>query len=294
MWPLQCLESRRGHYYSYLLPRGEFAGHTAMADQVPARSFPGPYGGKGPLILSVAWTEASVALILILMRTYTNAFLVKSFKWDYFWAMVTLVGGPLSSKTSRDYLWMQILGMIALASLTVSVAFGLGNHIYLLKQQQVVKSIEWSWIGQSLMIQSIGCGKYAVIAFILRIQDRTESRKRTYVTYFLYFIGFSNFVINIAEVVMIMTSCSPTAKFWNSALPGSCNDIGRTDHVGYFQGCMSHTCFETSCSALTELIAWAATSDVVLAVVPVYVFWDLRISTKLKVGLCLLMAGGVL
>ena len=136
---------------------------------------------------------------------------------------------------------VQILGMIAMAMLTVSVASGLGNHIYLLKPQQIVKSIEWSWIGQSLLIQSIGCGKYAIIAFILRIQDRTESKKRIYVTYFLYFIGFSNFAINITEVAMIMTSCSPTAKFWNSELPGSCNNIGRTNHVGYFQGCEPHT-----------------------------------------------------
>ena len=138
---------------------------------------------------------------------------------------------------------VQILGMVALAMLTVSVASGLGNHIYLLNPQQKAKAIEWSWIGQSLLIQSIGCGKYAIIAFILRIQDRTESKKRTYVTYFLYFIGFSNFAINITEVAMIMTSCSPTAKFWKTELPGSCDNISRTDHVGYFQGCMIHTPF---------------------------------------------------
>ena len=215
-----------------------------MADQDLARPPPGPYGGKGPLILSIAWTEASIALILMLMRTYTNAFLVKAFKWDYFWAMVSLVGSLLSPISSKEYSMVQILGTIALAMLTASVAFGLGNHIFLLKPQQVVKSIEWSWIGQSLVIESIGCGKFAIIAFILRIQDRTESKKRTYVTHFLYFIGFSNLVINTTEVIMIMTSCSPTAKFWNSALPGSCNNIGRTDRVGYFQGCMSHTLFE--------------------------------------------------
>lgn len=133
--------------------------------------------------------------------------------------------------------------MIAQASLTVSVTSGLGNHIVLLKPPQIVKAIEWSWIGQCLLIQSIGFGKYAVIAFILRIQDRVQSRKTTVVTYFLYFIGVSNFVINITEMSLILTSCSPTAKFWNSALPGSCTHIGRTDHGGYFQGCMKRTFF---------------------------------------------------
>lgn len=184
--------------------------------------------------------------------------------------------------------------MIAQASLTVSVTSGLGNQIFLLKPTQIVNSIEWSWIGQSLLIQSIGCGKYAVIAFILRFQDRAQSRKTTFLTYFLYFIDVSNFVLNITEMAMILTSCSPTAKFWNSALPGSCNHIGRTDHVGYLQGCMKHNPSMTKYVALTVLTAWAAASDVVLAVIPVFVFWNSKISIKLKIGLYLLMAGGPL
>ena len=76
-----------------------------MADQVQAHLPPGPYGGKGPLILAVAWTEASIALILILMRTYTNAFLVKSFKWDYFWGIIALVGSLLGLTCLEDTQW---------------------------------------------------------------------------------------------------------------------------------------------------------------------------------------------
>ncbi len=50
-----------------------------------------PYGGRGSLILGVTWAEAAVAIVLMVMRTYTNAFILKLFKWDYFWAMVTVV-----------------------------------------------------------------------------------------------------------------------------------------------------------------------------------------------------------
>ena len=50
-----------------------------------------PYGGKGPTIMAATWTQASVALTLMLLRTYTNAFIVKSFRWDYAWAMLTFV-----------------------------------------------------------------------------------------------------------------------------------------------------------------------------------------------------------
>lgn len=65
-----------------------------MADQSSTSPLQSSYGGRGPLIISVSWTQASLALLLMLLRTYTNAFIVKSFKWDYFWAMASLVRIP--------------------------------------------------------------------------------------------------------------------------------------------------------------------------------------------------------
>jgi len=45
---------------------------------------------------------------------------------------------------------------------------------------------------------------------------------------------------------------------------------------------------------VTLSIAWVATSDVLLAGYPILVFWNLKISTRVKAGLCLLMAGSLL
>lgn len=61
--------------------------------ELPAHPLANPYGGHGPIIMGVTWGEASLALVVMLLRTYTNAFIVKSFRWDYFWAMLTLVCG---------------------------------------------------------------------------------------------------------------------------------------------------------------------------------------------------------
>lgn len=41
------------------------------------------------------------------------------------------------------------------------------------------------------------------------------------------------------------------------------------------------------------LAGWAALSDIILAIYPVIVFWNLKISLRIKAGLCLLMAGGL-
>ena len=35
-------------------------------------------------------------------------------------------------------------------------------------------------------------------------------------------------------------------------------------------------------------------SDVILAIYPVLFFWNLKISKKIKIGLCFLMAGGLI
>ncbi|KAL9131001.1 MAG: hypothetical protein Q9217_000943 [Psora testacea] len=158
--------------------------------------------------------------------------------------------------------------------LTVSCVWGLGNHIDLLYGSQLVKTLEWSWFGQIVAVQAIGFGKIAVIAFLLRIQDRAQSRKNTILVWFLYFIGFSNVVINLDQMILILLQCSPVPKLWNPAIPGTCNHIQRTNNVAYFQG------------------SWAALSDVLLAIYPIFVFWSLKISNKIKIGLCLLMAGG--
>ncbi|MDI1487978.1 MAG: hypothetical protein OHK93_007252 [Ramalina farinacea] len=218
-----------------------------------------PYGGRGPLVLGVTWAEASLALVLMAMRTYTNASIVRSFQWDYFWAMLTLV-----------------VGLVTQAMITVSVLSGLGNHIDLLFGPQLVKANLWSWIGQIVAVQAIGFGKIAVIAFLLRIQNRAHSMKNTILVWILYFIGFSNVVINIDQMILILLQCDPVPKLWNQELPGTCHHIQRTNNVAYFQG------------------TWAALSDILLAVYPVVFFWSLKISNKIKIGLCLLMAGGLI
>ena len=122
------------------------------------------------------------------------------------------------------------------AIITVAVNSGLGNHMSLLHDSQIVNSQMWSWIAQSILIQTVGFGKYAVIAFLLRIQGRAQGKKMIFLTYLLYFIGISNFAINVITMAMIFTSCSPTAKFWNQSLPGTCNNVARLLDTGYLAG----------------------------------------------------------
>jgi len=78
---------------------------------------------------------------------------------------------------------MQVTGLTSQAIITVSVTSGLGNHMSLLDSLQIVKALKYSWIGHMLGIPFNGFGKNAVIAFLLRIQDRAQSKKMTCMTY---------------------------------------------------------------------------------------------------------------
>ena len=60
-------------------------------DSAPQELPKSPYGGRGPLLMGVIWSMSIVAMILMGLRTYTNAVVVKKFGWDYFWAAVTMV-----------------------------------------------------------------------------------------------------------------------------------------------------------------------------------------------------------
>lgn len=66
--------------------------------------------------------------------------------------------------------------------------------------------------------------------------------------------------------------------WWDKSLDGTCNaiDSSTTQVLGTFQG------------------SWMAASDFVLALYPIFIFWDLQMSWKRKAGLCALMGGGII
>ncbi|KXL44959.1 hypothetical protein M433DRAFT_67749, partial [Acidomyces richmondensis BFW] len=176
-------------------------------------------------------------------------------RWDLFWVCVA---------------WLS--AMAAQCCLTVAVRFGIGNHITNLSPLNITKAVKWAWVAQLIAIFAIGFGKNAVIALLLRIQGQTHRRG----AWFLHFIWASNMAINVAQVVLLLYQCEPVAKLWDDNLQGVCDGRTRAEYSGFFQG------------------SWSAASDLVLAIYPITVFWNLKVSWKRKFGLCALMGGGVL
>lgn len=51
--------------------------------------------------------------------------------------------------------------------------------------------------------------------------------------------------------------------------------------------------FNTSLLTEKPYPAWAATTDLALAIYPIFMLWNVQIATRLKAGLCILMGLGV-
>jgi len=162
--------------------------------------------------------------------------------------------------------------MIAQVLLTMAVRSGAGNYIVNLSAEGIIDSVKWVWIGQYVAIFAIGFGKIAVIALLFRIQANRHALR----SIFLHFIWASNTAINITQVALLVHQCDPPAKLWNNGLPGICDERIRAEYSGFFQG------------------SWSAASDLALAIYPITIFWKLSVSWKRKIGLCVLMGGGII
>ena len=82
------------------------------------------------------------------------------------------------------------------------------------------------------IVNGIGFGKLAVVAFLLRIQGRGHARKK----WFLYFMGVSGCVVNMIVTILLLLQCEPLERQWNDRFSGSCPYVLRTTNAGYFAG----------------------------------------------------------
>ncbi|KAG8623949.1 hypothetical protein KVT40_008925 [Elsinoe batatas] len=213
------------------------------------------YGGKGPVLMAVGWTECTLGVIVIGLRLYGASKRAGEIRWDFIW--IALAG---------------IFGLASQATFTVSNWYGMGNHMKNLTYAQIVQSLKWVWISIFIGLVGLTFAKWAIIALLLQVQLPTQVKRRA----FLWSLGVILGVVCIVQFVLSFTQCRPASKLWNPRLPGSCPGPTGALYFGFFQG------------------ASGATIDVVLALYPISIVWNLQASMKMKVGFCLLMAGGII
>lgn len=189
------------------------------------------YGANGPIILGITWATGGLTTVLMIIRAIKAARIEgRSLRWDFIWALLAFVRGPLRSSDSTD--GVQVLGIGGQVLLTCAVLFGIGNHMDDLPAKSLVRGLFFIWQYFVVALWSNFFGKVAWIALFLFIQDTTHPRGRIV----LHGLWILNFVLFANQTVLIFLQCRPTAKLWDDSIPGSCAFSNVTFHVGFLQG----------------------------------------------------------
>ncbi|EZF30147.1 hypothetical protein H109_01242 [Trichophyton interdigitale MR816] len=205
------------------------------------------------MLLSVMWSEFSVAAVILTARILTRTLVISSWGWDDMSMCLSMV-----------------LAIMDTSLLTASVHHGLGKHATSLTEAEYINANKYNWISQGCHVMSTNFGKVSVILFLLRIVVNSRSQR-----VFLYTVMAMLMVINSVCVFTIFGQCTPTSRLWDQDIPGYCWPPHYQRDYAFFQG------------------SFSAFSDGLLAIYPIFVIWKLQMSKRTKTCLGCVLALGI-
>ncbi|KAF2186416.1 hypothetical protein K469DRAFT_573381 [Zopfia rhizophila CBS 207.26] len=207
----------------------------------------------GPTIRDLAWALAAISIVIVAMRFYVRAFIVRCMGWDD-WTMLLAL----------------ILGVINTAFVQISIDYGLGRHITTLDPIDAMNAIKWDYLAQPTAIMSPAVGRISFALLLLNVAGVNKFRR-----WFLYGIMISQFIVNSLTFIFILVQCKPIELLWDKRLTGTCWDLRVQEYFGYFQG------------------SFNSVTDLILAICPALVVWTLNMKLSIRISLICLMGLGV-
>ncbi|KAI0152044.1 hypothetical protein F4776DRAFT_599985 [Hypoxylon sp. NC0597] len=209
----------------------------------------------GPAVLGVAWTFAGISILIVALRFYVRLGIVKKLTLDDYVIILTLIFS---------------LGNSVL--LTISTSWGLGRHIETFTSEplSIVYTVKWVFFCELFAIMSPGFGRISFAILLLNLSPPSKTRRR-----FLWAIIWIQFVVDVGTVILIYAQCRPIEGFWDKSIDAKCLPPYAQVYAGYLQ------------SAVGSLV------DLVLAVFPATLFWNLNMQWKQKVFLSGIMGLGI-
>jgi len=181
------------------------------------RPAPGAYGGLGKLLLGFGWSLVVIGIILVALRFHNASRKADRFRWDFIWISIAIV-----------------FGLLTQCSITISVAYGLGNHISLSTYASAITAAKWAWITIFVGVVSFIAGKFAIIALLIQVQGPNAVKRK----WLLYGVGFCVAMTGIIQLILSATKCRPMARIFNPFVPGDCPLAAEAQRFSYFWGCM--------------------------------------------------------
>ncbi|KAJ5975539.1 hypothetical protein N7481_009246 [Penicillium waksmanii] len=158
------------------------------------------YGGLGPMVNGVLWTEALLFALFVTLRLYTRKQILNAVGADDYICILALV-----------------VHLLYTIFVTMATHYGLGRLFVDIGDPTIYfTAVKYELFSQVAGIMVIGIGKAAVGVFLLRIV-----RNKIQIWFIYGCLGITAIITSFASIVVIV-QCSPVEKSWNPMTPGHC------------------------------------------------------------------------
>ena len=149
------------------------------------------------------------------------------------------------------------------------------RHVYYLVRKggpmAIVEAARLFYIAQPFALMGVVMGRVSVGLLLLRILGQSKVRRIV-----IWSCIGSTFVFGVLNSILLFVACRPSDANWNPFIKGAV--------------CWDPTIVTKVTIAFS---AWNVFIDFVLALLPASIFWHLKLSLDKRVGLILLLSGGV-
>lgn len=257
---------------------------------------------RGAAVIVVGTVFGSLGLVLVSTRLWVRHYIVKKLGLDDLFIVLGLVSRkclPHPHPLSRRFLihQNQILIITFLIMQILEIHHGVGRHQYYLNLSHHLLSQESNalalvYISETIFILSTMFTRISICLFLLLI----FGAKRVW-RWGLYAIIAFVTVTSLAPGISVLLQCQPIRKVWEPSQPGTCWRPETALAIGNFNGGEFSPFFDLDDGRWVVLMCGKASSifcDWALATLPIAFMWNIQMSIKVKMGICVLMGMGAL
>ncbi|KAL2193357.1 hypothetical protein P885DRAFT_45409 [Corynascus similis CBS 632.67] len=212
-----------------------------------------PDENRGPEILAVCGSLVGFSLVIVLLRLYVRAKMVRHVGVDD-WIIVAAM----------------MVMFVEMMVIIPEVQLGAGRHVqYIKPPENVTKGLHLNFVTQPLCLIGLCLTKVSVGFFLLRL---STSRRLRWIV-----IGTMIFTVLSAtgNFLTVFFQCRPLALTWDTSVEGTCIPPSHLKFAAFFN---------SSVAALT---------DVIFALLPVPLLWKVQMNWKVKSAVTAILSLGI-
>ncbi|KAL2165019.1 hypothetical protein VTH06DRAFT_315 [Thermothelomyces fergusii] len=212
-----------------------------------------PDENRGPQILAVCGSLVGFSLVIVLLRLYVRAKMVRRVGADD-WTIVA----------AMTVMFVEMMVIIP------EVQLGAGRHVqYIDPPENFTKGLHLNFVTQPLCLVALCLTKVSVGFFLLRLTPSPRLR--------WFIIGTMVFTVLSAtgNFLTVLFQCRPLALTWDSSVEGTCIPPSDLKFAAFFN---------SSVAALT---------DVIFALLPIPLLWNVQMNWKVKAAVSAILSLGI-